>query len=246
MKVVLKVARGARSKFVAVTVAGTTTPCLAVKDRPLEIGVSEGSLPLVITIEATGYLDDTCTSPVDPAEHVSTDSARFRRGRVETVELTLPSSRAEANCADGADDDDDGLVDCVDPDCEQRHCSSREVCLENEVCSEGTCQHGTTIACTSAPQCYAPLGTCKSGIGCVWTPSPNADCNDLDPCTSNDRCTAGAACVGSPITCTTPPNGCWRSSGTCQVDAGCVYQRGAAGDACVGGGLCDTDGGCVN
>lgn len=84
------------------------------------------------------------------------------------------------------------LCDGVDDDCDD---------VEGE---DDTCEDDTT--CT--------VGECVAGT-CVQTPT-DAACDDLDQCTSGDRCEAGA-CVGDPVpdrpvacgtgACTTPASG---------------------------------------
>lgn len=62
-----------------------------------------------------------------------------------------------------------------------------------------------------------------NGDGCVdvcyCVANPGASCDDLDGCTTNDRCTNGT-CFGVPNTCN-DNNPC--TEGSCDAAAGCVY-----------------------
>src|SRR5689334_4235369 len=52
----------------------------------------------------------------------------------------------EVDCADGADDDADGLKDCADPDCDAVACSDGDVCTSTDVCSGTRCV-GAPVIC---------------------------------------------------------------------------------------------------
>jgi MYXO-CTERM domain-containing protein len=85
--------------------------------------------------------------------------------------------------------------------------------------------------------CNAPTKSCEQQIGacvggtCVYPVTPDAACDDGDPCTSNDKCSNAGDCAGTPIACNTPdPPKCSdantstteNSSGTCS-NAMCKY-----------------------
>jgi hypothetical protein len=50
----------------------------------------------------------------------------------------IPSSASESMCADDTDDDCDGFVDCLDPDCEAQTCGNNATCLAGACLGEGT------------------------------------------------------------------------------------------------------------
>jgi hypothetical protein len=70
----------------------------------------------------------------------------------------------------------------------------------------GAAGAGGTSACgpCNAPptDCYATTGTCVQGA-CTYAFIEGAGCDDGNPCTIDDTCTAGA-CTGTPMVCTTP------------------------------------------
>src|SRR5262249_38700614 len=53
-------------------------------------------------------------------------------------------------------------------------------------------------------QCHVAAGTCNSGE-CSSTLKTGAECDDADPCTGGDVCSAAGACKGTPLSCNTPP-----------------------------------------
>ncbi|MGA9524768.1 MAG: hypothetical protein WBV82_25140 [Myxococcaceae bacterium] len=85
----------------------------------------------------------------------------------------------EAECANGKDDDNDGLTDCADPGCNGARCDDKNVCTVDETCSAATssCQGGTTLMCNAPPECNAVPGTCDPTGGCAYTPTPDVACS---------------------------------------------------------------------
>ncbi len=67
-----------------------------------------------------------------------------------SVALPYPEVLAEVNCHDGVDDDQDGLVDCLDGEC-------RAQCFESslETCSDGLDNDADGVVDGADPQCWA-------------------------------------------------------------------------------------------
>lgn len=250
LQIKVEVAPGAAAKFVVVTVDTESTPCLSLARLPVEVGVSQGSMPPIVTVQVTGYADPGCTVPVSPPERVSDDRVRFLSGRIERRTLTLPNGRVEATCANGLDDDEDRLIDCADDDCDRLPCSTGAVCTVNETCSQGTCGSGSPVQCQAAPQCFALAGACAAPNGCTYAPTPGASCDAGDVCLTNETCGLDGACRGAQVSCTTPPGPqCWNALGVCLTGVGCTYQPMTGSscddrDACTLTDACDADGGC--
>ncbi len=61
-------------------------------------------------------------------------------------------------------------------------------------------------SCTNPPgPCYRSSGACSNG-SCVYPLlAAGSSCDDLDPCTTNDACSASGTCAGTPVTCNSPP-----------------------------------------
>ena len=105
-------------------------------------------------------------------------------------------------------------------------------------------------ACNTPPDaCHAVVGTCQAGV-CVYDFVDNATCDDGNPCTVADTCTSGA-CLGTPMTCHTPPTAvCLDSSQTKTYDQQglctgglCAYNSHtvSCGSGGCAGGHCATD-----
>lgn len=149
------------------------------------------------------------------------------------------SPGGETECADGLDDDGDGLVDCADPDCDAAPVCQGPV----EICTNGLDDDGDGLAdcadpdCASEPACggawiCAQILTCSQGCGpdlaCIdgckaaGCASAQAAFDGLQQCLI-DHCLA--ECIGDPggPTC----QGCMATSCSTMVD-GCLA------DACQG------------
>ncbi|MCP3100709.1 hypothetical protein LZ198_17705 [Myxococcus sp. K15C18031901] len=103
-------------------------------------------------------------------------------------------------------------------------------------------------ACNTPPgPCFLPNGTCD-GSTCVYTPrAVGSACNDSDACTLNETCSATGACVGTAVSCKTPPGTCFERLGTCNTTTGaCSYAKKAAGTACDDGDSCTSGDACNN
>ncbi|MHB8876172.1 MAG: Ig-like domain-containing protein, partial [Myxococcaceae bacterium] len=102
-----------------------------------------------------------------------------------TSQCICPGGQAaEVSCADGSDNDCDGLVDCADPSCLSQTCSST----------------GRTCSSTSVSGC-----TCPSGLTAEVTCSNNTDddCDGLIDCVDGDCATKVCNATDSNYKCTT-------------------------------------------
>lgn len=89
------------------------------------------------------------------------------------------------------------------------------------------------VTCNAPPsQCRLALGACTNGVCAYGLKPANADCDDGDPCTVADVCSASGNCAGQPKTCNSPPaptcdHGTsvgFSRAGTCEESTGtCVY-----------------------
>lgn len=117
----------------------------------------------------------------------------------------------------------------------------------------------TGVVCDAPPgPCYAATGSCQSGV-CSYAPAAGS-CDDGDPCTTGDTCSAGT-CSGTNVVCDAPPATVCSdamtlsvpdATGTC-TGGSCGYGETAvacangcvdgacAGDPCTGI-VCDTPG----
>ncbi len=71
----------------------------------------------------------------------------------------------EADCTDGLDNDDDGSIDCADPDCGNQACDDDLACTIDDVCVNAVCVGAPNPCIDSNPcsvdgVCIEPSGTC--------------------------------------------------------------------------------------
>lgn len=127
-----------------------------------------------------------------------------------------------------------------------RSCNDLNACTLNDVCgADGGCGFSAMVSCMqSTNQCTDAVGVCVAPSGsCQFAPRAGA-CDDGNPCTHSDSC-QGGGCIGTPYSCTTPPNDvCFAAAGSCNGSGGCTYVP-STGQTCDGGvGICQADGGC--
>ncbi len=156
---------------------------------------------------------------------------------------TANSTLHETSCADGLDNDGDGLIDCADPDCDSQPCANGGTCAmstcrgtrsEAGLCDDGIDNDMDGLIDCADPDCVASL------------------CTSSNKCTTAAHCDATGACDGGvPRTCTTPDAGCREPNGTCDPTSGaCAYAQVDAGtacddhDLCTEGDACKADGTC--
>jgi hypothetical protein len=143
--------------------------------------------PAAPTDETCDNTDNDCDGQIDDdfvgvptscgfGECEATGTTACEEG--EVIDTCLVT--CEGNCADGAEDDNDGLLDCEDPDCQNKpelwpQCAAGMVgspCDSNADCTEGlTCETNF------------PGGYCYRACGAMGT------------CPPGSFCWAGAACV---------------------------------------------------
>lgn len=257
--VTVSIEPGIVSTHVVVTAKGgevtKKTRCIPIAgQRFLDVGVAQRDLPATVMLSAEGFSDADCQRATDPIENAVAIERRFRKGLIIDAPLVLRQVRPaiETNCANGLDDDADGQLDCLDVDCTDRSCSTGNACVTGQTCSNGGCQGGQQVACTTPPSgCFMAGGLCVVDAGCRYLAMPGNACDDGSDCTSTDRCDNVGACVGQVRQCTMPPPGeCWAAAGVCVADAGCTYQPdvGATCDDqqnCTINDQCTGDAGCA-
>lgn len=143
---------------------------------------------------------------------------------------------------------------CVEGAC---RCGSELPCGPGYRCQAGACipdglgSACSVTGCSSPPgQCHQELGTCESDGTCTYLPrSAGETCDDGNSCTVDDACNGGGSCLGTPMSCNTPPGQCHESAGTC-VAGTCSYAAKPTGTSCDDGractvnDVCDATGSC--
>ena len=175
-------------------------------------------------------------------------------------DCTLGDSCMAGDCVPGpgpgCDDGNDCTLDACDDDlCKHialhgDDCDDGDVCTVDDQCALGECESGIFQPCDDLNSCTTD--GCTPGVGCDHEPTPGAECDDGDACTTTDVCD-GAVCLGSgPLACddanpcTTdechPINACVYviATGSCDDGDACTADDGCSGGACVGA-LIDCD-----
>ncbi len=120
-------------------------------------------------------------------------------------------------------------------------CDDKSLCTVGDKCKDGACQSGKPVDCNDGNSCTED--SCNPVTGCQHLAGSGA-CDDLDPCTTGDYCSAGM-CVGAAALECGDGNPC--TDDWCVPMAGCNHKPNTApcddanpctsGDKC-GGGLC--------
>lgn len=249
-----------------------TKPMALAGKTELHVGVARGALPQDIKLQAVGYSDAQCTTRTVPAEHSASVAATFL-AKFPVVRLTLagPTTNGDAGtdldgdgfplpadcndadagvnpsapelCANGFDEDCDGLVDCADaPSCNGMSCGM-----------QGMCMNGGCLAPTEQGLCADGFDNDGDGVrDCLDSDCPaGATCSDFDRCTTGDVCSGDGGCAPAAVTMCTAPNACFMPVGQCLPDAGtCVFTPSGAstcedGVRCTVSDSCLADGGCT-
>jgi hypothetical protein len=189
----------------------------------------EGAMTCVGAIlprdEVCNGLDDDCDGGVDEGFDFQSDPAHCGGCFQACVEgkTCLDGScplAFEANCHNGIDDDQDGLTDCEDPDCNQQPCGEGCVCLGGQrtetVCVGGLDEDGDGLIDCEDPDCdQKSCGegcVCKGGVRTetVCTGGLDEDGDGLTDC-EDDDC-AGASCGPHGRVCAAGACACFGSA----------------------------------
>ncbi len=78
-------------------------------------------------------------------------------------------------------------------------CVGDDVCVTGRMCTNGVCGGGAPVACPQDDNdCTA--NACDPATGACLVSQVTGSCDDADPCTNNDQCSAGV-CSGTPRVC---------------------------------------------
>ena len=152
------------------------------------------------------------------------------------VDAGPPCPPSETACADGEDDDCDGLLDCADPDCVGQACDDGSVCTESDVCTEGRVCGGTAVDCDDGNVCTTD--SCDPASGCA-NENNTASCDDGFWCNGPDTCMDGSCSQHGPAPCATFCNETAMRCDACATDADCGAVTYGTWGACDYSGTCD-------
>ncbi len=180
--------------------------------------------------------DDCCDSGTEAVPGCTAASAaQINKGVFE-------GTSNAGSCADGIDNDCDGLLDAADPGCQvcsgDPDCDDGNVCNGSEICSGGQCQAGTTLNCNDDKVCTDD--SCDAQQGCQHT-NNSLFCDDGDPCTLGDQCSGGSCQPGAGTLDCDDGKDCTDDS--CITGSGCSNTPDDSnscsdGDDCTGGDYC--------
>ncbi len=153
---------------ITITVTGSTAPPITVSTTRGQFSNGQKSISIPADGDVTlSSCDSAVTATCAGLTTVTALDAAYAYGRT-----TLTFTGAEI-CANGTDDDGDGLVDCLDPDCDGQTCAIAGG-------GSGTCQSNNCVACLPVTE------VCSNGI--------DDDCDGLVDCADLDcngqRCSA--------------------------------------------------------
>lgn len=130
-------------------------------------------------------------------------------------------------------------------DPESQPCDSAGACKPGYQCVEGLCRStdgGLELdGGVDGGGCQATETVCGDGLDddcdgrtdCADTDCNTQGCDDGNPCTTGETCTASACSGGRPLVCNTPPTPCQNASGVCEAGTGrCLYASLADGTQC--------------
>lgn len=138
------------------------------------------------------------------------------------------SEQPGLTCADGLDNDCDGVMDCDDPDCDTDVTCVVTGCDNDALCDAGEDCNNCPGDCVAASGASCGNGVCEAGDGedCVTCP---ADCNGKQNGKVSNRFCCGGGGGINPVGCTDAR--CTKESFAC--------TDGAAGASCCGDGVCN-------
>ena len=119
-------------------------------------------------------------------------------------------------------------------------CDDQNPCTQTDTCSASfVCVGSNPKTCVASDTCHT-AGTCSITTGLCSNPTKavGASCDDQNPCTQTDTCSASFVCVGAnPKTCA-PTDSC-HTAGTCSITTGlCSNPTKAVGASCDDGNPC--------
>ncbi|MSQ83588.1 MAG: DUF1566 domain-containing protein [Myxococcales bacterium] len=168
--------------------------------------------------ESCNGQDDDCNGQTD-------DGPLCDDGNPCTQGDTCQSAACKPGVVKACSDNNDCTADACDsktgncaflPTTATVSCDDGDLCTTGDVCASGACQAGLPKPCDGGA---CEVGSCTKSSGkCAFTTKPDTSpCDDGNPCTFADTCSA-AVCTGQPKVCddkdTCSVDSCW-TDGTC-------------------------------
>lgn len=141
---------------------------------------------------------------------------------VDCSKAPLPCLKSPGRCVNGA---------CVFEFAEGDPCEDGDLCTKGDHCEGGMCVSGSPITCEDDGNVCTDE-VCNSKTGKCEEVYNEAQCDDGNSCTTEDKCSNGE-CKGRPVECNSPPPPecadflhlkIWNDKGECNERTGeCVY-----------------------
>ncbi|MCC6897656.1 MAG: carboxypeptidase regulatory-like domain-containing protein, partial [Polyangiaceae bacterium] len=118
-------------------------------------------------------------------------------------------------------------------------CNDGSACTQTDACQAGTCTGTNPVGCAPLDQCH-DAGICNPTTGACTNPAKadGASCDDENPCTTGEACSAGSCGGGSP-TPVSDGNPC--TADACSPTGGVTHTPVTAGTPCSDADLCNGD-----
>ncbi len=166
----------------------------------------KGGAPEVAEVSCGDGFDNDCDGLVDCADtdcagdicaSAPSNGGGFTTGVcVATTKLCTctPTAETGAKCGDGLDNDCDGLIDCEDPDCQDRGSGGQACDGRGHTCS-------AAIAGASSCSVCAGNGGAAQAVETNCAEGKDNDCDGLVDCADPDCASAFAICTAAGKTC---------------------------------------------
>jgi len=145
-----------------------------------------------------------------------------------SVEVVQPDCVTDADCKTGGEPDpcvdrkcDKGTGKCVVTNPEGTPCDDGDLCTTDDYCSDGSCLPGAPQVC---PGAVGPCqeSYCNPSTGACDFKNQPGPCDDVDACTTGEKCVEGVCGGGKPAGCN-DDNLCTKDS--CDPATGCKHVK---------------------
>jgi hypothetical protein len=168
-------------------------------------------------------VDDDCDGVID-------DHAPCTDGNPCTMDVCLETSQGCASVHEPMGTPCGAVGYCFEGDCYNDFGCGDGWCEAGEDCENcdvdcGACDACGDTVCSAAETCT----TCEADCGDCGLSCTGSTCDDGNACTQDDACLAGICQSGAAMACALWPD-C--KTGTCDPEAGCVYENKPDGTSC--------------
>jgi hypothetical protein len=174
-------------------------------------GTCVGSNPIVCQPLDACHVAGVCLEPIGCTNPAAPDGTTCNDGNACTqADRCLSGSCAGAlvNCPQPDQCHLAGSCDPVSGACTNQAvadgtgCDDGNPCTSNDACTAGVCKPGPLVTCPPSDQCHG-AGVCIPALGTCSNPTlaDSTPCDDGNPCTMADSCSAGVCVSGPPVTC---------------------------------------------